>query len=216
MEVSCSRRLARESGLDSFNPDVWTAFKRCTFREYTLEREIKEEDPSFRKGKWVTDVKILAEQLRRSCVWYFKLAMHRKYCEVCKMDATFKNKQGEIVKSPRNIFGMAYHKGDHQGVCLRISSSYSGRSFCHYCDDWKKFYFTFDPTPSMGSEIKHGDVIITLHLGPWIIKTYHEKCAIQIGVVSAEEMQKYSPFKNRLKANLIHVDKRVIKQFNIS
>lgn len=60
---------------------------------------------------------------------------------------------------------------------------------CFICyPEWTKWYFAGGDKVDMKPECLIKDpLMITVHLGPWILKNYHFACAIKSGIISREE-----------------------------
>jgi hypothetical protein len=107
MEVPCSRRLARESGLDSFNPNVWTAFKQCTLGEPSLE-----EAPNNK----LETIEEITMNLGLTAWWACILRDHRAICWRC------------------NTAGYEHFKGNLKRICFFVCVNFGGRrDFCWLC-----------------------------------------------------------------------------------
>lgn len=173
MEVPCSRRLARESGLDSFDPRTWSEFKRCVLKQPTLEEE---EHKTTKESRHV-----FLEHMIYKCPWMVNLQDHRTICSTCS----------HVPNMMTNSFGLEYYNPKFLPVCFTISVQFDKRrDICCYCarDNWRKFMKTKD-TKSDEGIVRHGQILVTTHFCSWMIKTYHLKCAMEIGIVTEKELK---------------------------
>lgn len=192
MEASCSGRLARRSALDSFDPSVWKEYRGCVLKQPSLVDEVEIS----------LDVEKLKGLLIRTCSWRYALRDHRFFCDACRIEKT-RVKNGRIIEGEDNIFGLNYFKGNHRGVCINVAiHANKRRDVCYSCcDNWTGWRFCAPPSKmNQNCILKHAEPLVTQHIGPWELRTFHLKCALEKGIVTKQEVDQcknYMDFQAR-------------------